>query len=482
MRTQSGVRSCLEDTCVSVLKEIHTWVESDAGSLFWLHGPAGSGKSTLAQTIAEYYSTPNKNLLAASFFFSRDYLIDSSILFQAIAFQLGLQHSILKQVIASSIMDDPTILDTKANQLEKLILDPIFKMASFLPSRLVVVIDALDECDSDDAASYVIKLLANSLSAYTPLPLRFLVTIRPERHLYNFFMQPSTTPNAYRLDLSNVDATQDISLYITDELGSHLSSTDIDFLVNFSEGLFIAASTVVRFLKPSPTLRLQEVRPYGLSGLDSLYQLIMERAMRELSSPREEEFLRVIIGAIVLVSARLSLKALLDLLQQHQEVKKLVLDGLRSVVHVPDTPNGVVHAFHSSFHDFLVNPKYSKSPWFIDTTKYHGVLARSCLERMDRLLKKDICHLQKHTKKNRDGDVREKVKSLPGDLVYASRYWAGHLAKSKQDDLLTCLTKFALEHLLHWIEILCLLGFLSEGVEALRITITSLKVSLQPFQ
>jgi hypothetical protein len=64
------------------------------------------------------------------------------------------------------------ILDTKANQLEKLILDPISKTATFLPSRLVIVIDALDECDSDCAASDVIKLLATNLSSHsTPLPL-----------------------------------------------------------------------------------------------------------------------------------------------------------------------------------------------------------------------------------------------------------------------------------------------------------------------
>jgi len=49
-------------------------------------------------------------------------------------------------------------------------------------------------------------------------------------------------------------------------------------------------------------------------------------------------------------------------------------------------------------------------------------------------LKKDMCHLQKHTKRNRDADVQEKVKSLPGDLVYASRYWARHFAKSKRDN------------------------------------------------
>jgi len=152
-------------------------VESDAGRLFWLHGPAGSGKSTLSHTIAEYYSWPNKNLLAASFFFSRGYLSNIDILFQTIAFQLGLQHSILQQAIASAIIEDPMILYTKKDQLERLILDPVFKMASFLPSRLVVVIDALDECDADDAASDVITLLATSLSSYTAsLLLRFLVT------------------------------------------------------------------------------------------------------------------------------------------------------------------------------------------------------------------------------------------------------------------------------------------------------------------
>src|SRR5258708_19429945 len=107
------------------------------------------------------------------------------------------------------------------------------------------------------------------------------------------------------------------------------------------------------------------------------------------------------------------MQALLDLLQLHQ-IKELVLDGLRSVIHVPDSPNGVIHAFHTSFHDFLLNPKHSKAPWFIDEAKYHGIIARSCLERMGMgLLKEDICHLHKHTKKNRNPNVQPKVKSLP---------------------------------------------------------------------
>jgi hypothetical protein len=98
-------------------------------------------------------------------------------------------------------------------------------------------------------------------------------------------------------------------------------------------------------------------------------------------------------------------------------------------------------------------------------------------------LKTDICHLQKHTKRNRDADVQEKVKLLRGDLVYASRYWAGHFAKSKRDDSLLGLLKgFAFEHLLHWVEVLCLLGCLSEGVDALQSAIEGLEVSLRFFQ
>ena len=144
-------------------------MESDAGRLVWLHGPTGSGKSTLSHTSAEYYSRRNKNLLATSFFFSRGYLSNNDILFQTIAFQLGHQYSVLRQAIASAIIEGVTILDTKTNQLEKLILDPISKTATFLPSRLVVVIDALNEFDSDDAASDVIKLLATNLSSYSVL-------------------------------------------------------------------------------------------------------------------------------------------------------------------------------------------------------------------------------------------------------------------------------------------------------------------------
>ena len=54
--------------------------------------------------------------------------------------------------------------------------------------------------------------------------------------------------------------------------------------------------------------------------------------------------------------------------------------------------------------------------------------------------------------------------------------------KARGDSLRDLLNTFALENLLRWIEIVCLLDCLSEGVTALRRTIESLKISFHLFQ
>ncbi|KAH7304339.1 hypothetical protein B0J17DRAFT_589111 [Rhizoctonia solani] len=50
-----------------------------------------------------------------------------------------------------------------------------------MPERLVVVIDALDECDGRKG----VELILDMLFEYAPqVPLRFLVTSRPEPEIY----------------------------------------------------------------------------------------------------------------------------------------------------------------------------------------------------------------------------------------------------------------------------------------------------------
>jgi hypothetical protein len=62
--------SCLPNTRLDLLKEIHKWVDGqDERCIFWLNGLAGTGKSTIARTVARTYFEQKR--LRASFFFSK---------------------------------------------------------------------------------------------------------------------------------------------------------------------------------------------------------------------------------------------------------------------------------------------------------------------------------------------------------------------------------------------------------------------------
>jgi hypothetical protein len=184
--------------------------------LFWLCGSAGSGKSTIAYTIAQEWSHSG-----ASFFFSKAQLSlrESRLVFQTIAFQLQTDYPILKAQISHALEDRSILTANSETQLRGLILDPISRTQADLPERLVIVIDALDECE-DNIITNVVELLATTLEKYD-LPvrtqMRFLVTSRPERHLVEFFKERHIPS----FDLSAVDPAireNDVRIFLEDEL------------------------------------------------------------------------------------------------------------------------------------------------------------------------------------------------------------------------------------------------------------------------
>jgi hypothetical protein len=190
----TGTNPCLPRTQISGCQTIRNWITYDSSSpLFWLCGFAGSGKSTIAYTIAQEWSRSG-----ASFFFSRARLSlrESRLVFQTIAFQLRIDHPILRSPIFRAL-EDPTILTANnETQLRKLILDPISQTQADLPKRLVIIIDALDECD-DDIITDIVELLVATLETYDTsvrIRLRFLVTSRPEQHPSSGVFHQATYP------------------------------------------------------------------------------------------------------------------------------------------------------------------------------------------------------------------------------------------------------------------------------------------------
>jgi len=442
--------------------------------LFWLCGSAGSGKSTIAYTIAQEW-----NDSGASFFFSRARLSlrESRFVFQTIAFQLRIDHPILRAPI-SRALEDPTILTANSEtQLRKLILDPISQTQADLPKRLVVVIDALDECD-DDIIAYIVELLVTTLEKYDPsvrIRLRLLVTSRPEPHLLKFFTKLHTPS----FDLSTVDPADrenDIRIFLKDRLRNMATSApdwqkepkeeDIRLLAKISGGVFVAARIAVDYVAfgESPNSQLQKMhRVRHLSGLDVVYRLVLDTIVQEESV---RDILRPIIGTVILSFTPLSRQALADLL--HVEIVRLnnLLDTFRAVIHVREGDE--VYPIHASLRDFLTDQdRCTDSRIFIHPTQHHNIICDACFDCMESLLQKpdlrSICQ---------DGK-----KLLTGDLTYACQYWARHLAESNlNQSLVDRLHDFASDRLLYWIEGLSLINDLDLGISGLGIAIKVLVV------
>ena len=98
----------------------------------------------------------------------------------------------------------------------------------------------------------------------------------------------------------------------------------------------------------------------------------------------------------------------------------------------------------------------------------------ACLRIMEKRLKKNICNLDEYAVLSKVKDLATQKKAHIGDaLEYACRFWTKHLleipsssphAKEVQKEI----DKFFTVHLLHWVEVLALIGNLGAGVYAMN--------------
>jgi len=238
------------------------WFEDPDGEyIFWLNGMAGTGKSTISRTVA--WDLAEKKRLAASFFFSRDHgdISHAGQFFTTIAAQLTRSLPVLRPLISQAIQEHSDIWNQRlSEQWKYLILDPL-KNAPAQSIQLVIVIDALDECDSTDDIQLILKLLAQAKCLET-IRLRVLVTSRPETPiLLGFRNLPGEVYQGFVLhNIPPPTVNHDISIFFRRKLSSvksepGLSTTPwpdeptIQRLVEKADGLFIYAATICRFIR-----------------------------------------------------------------------------------------------------------------------------------------------------------------------------------------------------------------------------------------
>jgi gluconate kinase len=483
---------CLPNTRTNLLDEITRWANDKEGkSIFWLSGMAGTGKSTIARTIAQSFADCGQ--LGASFFFKKGEgeRGNASRFFTTIAVELMDHEPNMIPGIMTALNEDPAVSQKALNhQFEKLILQPLSGMKqpfSQAPAR-IVVIDALDECEQEQDIRAILQLLARTKDIQ-PMPLRVVVTSRPELHIRLGFEE---MPNGTYLDLilhqvprSTIE--HDIRLFLEHELGviqkeRNLSSDwpaapDIQALVELAVPLFIYAATVCRYVGTkgsNPMAYLDKVLKYQkatFSQLDRIYLPVLDQLLTEQEDDDRETWLqefRKVVGSIVVLESPLPIASLACLLRVPQEDIKCRLDSLHSVLSIPDSEDISIRLLHLSFRDFLVDPqKQVKSSFWVDERSTHQMLASCCLELMSGSsgLHQDICNLSAPGIMIHEIDEATIAASLSPDLQYACRYWVTHLEYSKQNIVDGDTTQLFLQkHLLHWLEAMSLMRELGSCV------------------
>jgi len=480
------------------------WFEDPDGEcIFWLNGMAGTGKSTISRTVA--WDFAEKKRLAASFFFSRGRgdISHAGQFFTTIAAQLTRSLPVLRPLISKAIEENFDFLKQGlSEQWKHLILDPL-KKAPAQSIQLVVVIDALDECDSKDDIQLILKLLAQAKCLET-IRLRVLVTSRPETPiLLGFHNLPG---EAYQdFVLHNIPAptvNQDISIFFRRKLSSvkskpELSTTPwpdeptIQQLVDKAAGLFIYAATIYRFIRDdnyTPEEQLSVILEEDHESpsqsptkhLDDMYIKLLQHSVVGSQTVRMDDHLAVrfrkIVGSIILMFDIIAAKEIAKLL--HLRTISTTLASLHSVLNVPENEDQPVRIFHPSFRDFLLDPQRCLDSRFsIDSKETHITLFRSCMTHLAEL-RQDLCNLREPGVSVSDIPERVIQQYIPAHIHYACRYWFHHfqLANPIQDDM-DRIQRFLEQDFLHWLEALSLIREASNGVLMVIGLEVTLKVS-----
>jgi len=176
--------------------------------------------------------------------------------FTTIAAQVAISLLVLRTFISDTIDDNAQILQQgPQEQWNQLILHPL-KNAPTQSIQLVVVIDALDECDSMQDIQLILLLLEEAKDLAT-VRIKIFLTSRPEIPIFDEFCQLSG--EAYQdfilhnipLDAVNADIStfflQKLSpLKVKHELGPPWPDEQIiEQLVQRAPGLFIYAATTL---------------------------------------------------------------------------------------------------------------------------------------------------------------------------------------------------------------------------------------------
>ncbi|KAF5329417.1 hypothetical protein D9619_009148 [Psilocybe cf. subviscida] len=301
---------CYPGTREEVIGLMERWMDGEDGgapNMMWLSGPAGAGKSAIMQTIAE--RCKERGVQAANFFFFRADPTRSTAqpLVATLLYQIFEFYPPARQAVASVLSKHPLLYGASIqDQFNRLLLPGLQDIPQLVgsPARrpMVLLIDGLDECDSEKKTPQrqILQILDHILTQNN-CPFLVLVASRAEPQITMAVRELTSPVRSIFLD-DEYKPEEDIRVFVAGEFGRikkshHLAHTlnvnwpsdeDTESIVKKSSGQFIFAATVMRYIansSASPKLsleRVQGIAPVSTNSpfahLDAVYKYILSQA------------------------------------------------------------------------------------------------------------------------------------------------------------------------------------------------------------
>ncbi|CAE6522543.1 unnamed protein product [Rhizoctonia solani] len=451
-------RQCTPGTRVNVLANVLDWTRSAGGGVYWLNGMAGTGKTTIAYSKRQFNHSVDR--------------VPAGSLLSSVSVSLVRNSREGPGCARKATTYAVRCTHCKAHA----------RGAAYASSRANSRIDALDECEQKESTARMLDVL---LSKSASLPVKFIVSSRPESQIHDQMASERTRSRLVLHELDKGEVQADIEKYLRESLARmHPSEAQIAALVERAGILFIYAATAVRYIgydsfhrNPSARLRTILERPQGRittqsTEVDQLYGTILEAALGDAGLDEADRAdMKRVLYTVICAREPLTVGGISELLQINDpDCVRAALRPLWSVVHVV-VGSELVTTLHASFPDFMFDPTRSKA-YHCDSGAHSRMFAEHCLKRIT-LTKPEfnICGLESSYLPDRMvPHIHERVANvIPSDLLYACRYWADHVeAGNCASTLAAQLRDFLSRRLLIWMEVLNLHKQMSTGASCMK--------------
>ncbi|KAB5587587.1 Peptidase C14 [Ceratobasidium theobromae] len=309
---------CTEGTHVDVLAQMHEWTHNlGVGCVCWMNGMAGTGKTTIAYSLCSQLYEERK--LAASFFCSRllPECRDVNLIIPSITYQLARFSRPFRWALSQAIEEEPDACTSlPQSQFKTLITKPLLEVQSTLPPNMVIVIDALDECNNKDSTQQILDVL---LSNVPDLPVKFFVSSRPKPEIRDRMMSPAKQIDS-RIVLHELDEGQ-----VQLDIGTYLRAALEPMNPSPSEA---EIATAVRYISyndfcRNTHTRLQTVLSASSSGktnkdkeIDELYTTVLQAALDDPGlDETEREDMKLMLHTVICAQEPLTTRVISGLLR-----------------------------------------------------------------------------------------------------------------------------------------------------------------------